>query len=124
MKIKAIRLKPNVRAIPGSSAASRAARTALSKIYLNAAAAVAERNQYTCHMDMDGHAQISMYRDLLGPSDIDERVPVNRWWWSEDICDYPASSRDRRKYAHNARVIALLLASEAAKTGDIPTPNP
>lgn len=90
----------------------------LSQIYLIKAKKVAERNQYTCNMFKWHQGEtlaLSRYQNMLGPVWIKRRPRDSRYWWSADL----DSTNQENTYAHKARVIALLLAHEMIKTGDI-----
>lgn len=92
----------------------------LSQIYLTKAKEVAKSNQYTCNMFeyYQGEAFArEVYQDMLGPYWIKHLPLGHRYWWSADC----ACTNEIGTYAHNARVIALLLAHEMAKTGDMGT---
>ena len=94
----------------------------LSEVYLDAAEKVFERNQYTCFMELPYNV-LSAYRNMLSPLCIEGSVPDANNWWSYYTYMYVLTPTLKHKkkiaYAHQARVFALLFASEMAKTGDI-----
>lgn len=91
------------------------------RIYLEYAKAVAERNQYTCHLFGGGSEQqkaLKAYQGMFIPGREDHTVRDEHYWWSDSL--WAKDSICGTTYTHNARVIALLLAHEMAKTGDMP----
>lgn len=93
----------------------------LSQTYLAKAKGVAKRNQYTCHMFVWQRGEslaLNTYQEVFKPPYPDESgISDEDYWWSDGISD--AESICGTTYAQNARVIALLLAHEMTKTGDI-----
>ena len=92
----------------------------LSEIYLEAAEKVFERNRYTCFMGLPCNV-LTAYSNMLGPLRIQEPVPDANYWWSYNTYIHASAPINEKRiaYAHQARVFALLFASEMAKTGDV-----
>lgn len=89
------------------------------KSYLKAAKEVAKNNQYTCLVMPTGSKAKEDYKDMFGPANIRGRVRRANDWWNEACGAQNKIFHRNGTYAHNARVIALLLAHERAKTGDM-----
>lgn len=88
----------------------------LAAVFLKAAKTAAEQNQYTCPLLLMHDGAKWQYQGMLGPVRISgPKTAPEAYWWNATC----ASEAINGTYAHNARVIALLLAYEAAKTGDL-----
>lgn len=108
----------------------------LATLYLELAENVAGRNQFTCLAFVRGYdhrlgnektlrfkldAKYE-YAHSVGAVGLKRRVQAEHHWWNATPHLYVWNDREAKaiwKYAHNARVIALLFAHEMAKSGDI-----
>ena len=98
-------------------------------VFKQAAIKVYEQNQYSCHAVNDlvlsgKHGNMHLdYADMLGPCQIYYKaLPLQnsiKYWWNAPPWVNRKRKPVRTKYAHQARVFALLLAHQMVLTGDI-----